>query len=164
MYPVKLGFDEATKRIRTLIKNGHDAEALLTAMFTVEKTFYRTLRQLVISSGFPSSQADILMGKFKGFENIKTVWSCFDPRHQKLADFLKQETLKSIGDAQSMRNKLVHGVGVYSLKDCRDAANKVLVALHDVRETLDLRYGFDGWRPIKRRVKSTLHVKPRVNV
>ncbi len=42
MYPVKLGYKDAVKRVRTLIENGHDAEALLTAMFTAEKTLYRT--------------------------------------------------------------------------------------------------------------------------
>ena len=73
MYPVKLGYKDAVKRVHTLIENGHDAEALLTAMFTAEKTLYRTLRQLVISSGFPSTQADVLMGKFKGIESIKSI-------------------------------------------------------------------------------------------
>jgi hypothetical protein len=149
MYPVKLGYKEAVKRVRTLIKNGHDAEALLTAMFTAEKTLYRTLKQLVLSSGFPSTQADVLMGKFKGIENIKSVWSCFDPKHEKLSDFTNQGTLKSIADAQRMRNKLVHGITVYSQDDCQAAANDVLTALDDLRKTLNHRYGFDGWSVIK---------------
>jgi hypothetical protein len=162
MYPVKLGFEDAVKRVRKLIKNGHDAEALLTAMFTAEKTLYRTLRQLVISSGFPSTQADVLMSKFKGIENIKSVWACFDPKHEKLSDFMKQGSLKSIANAQTMRNKLVHGIAVYSQDDCQVAANDVLTALDDLRITLDQRYGFDGWSAIKRRIKSTLHSDPHV--
>lgn len=162
MYPVKLGYKDAVKRVRALMKNGHDAEALLTAMFTAEKTLYRTLRQLVVSAGFPSTQADILMGKFKGIENIKQIWSCFDPKHEKLSDFVAQGTLKSIADAQTMRNKMVHGIAVYSMADCKSAANDVLSALTDLRNTLDQRYGFDGWSVMKRRVKSTLHADPRV--
>lgn len=162
MYPVKFGYNDAVKRVRALIKNGHHAEALLTAMFTVEKTLYRTLRQLVVSSGFPSTQADVLMGKFKGIENIKSVWSCFDPKHKKLSDFTKQGTLKSIADAQTMRNKLVHGIAVYSQANCQAAANDVLTALDDLRNTLDHRYGFDGWSTMTRRIKSTLHADPRI--
>ena len=162
MYPVKLGYNDAIKRVHALIKNGHDAEALLTAMFTAEKTLYRTLRLLVVSSGFPSTQADTLMGKFKGIENIKSVWACFDPKNEKLSDFTKQGTLKSIADAQTMRNKLVHGIAVYSPAHCQEVTNDVLTALDDLRQTLDQRYGFDGWTVIKRRIKSTLHADPRV--
>ena len=44
MYPVKLGYAEAVLRVKALIQNGHHSEALLTAMFTTEKTLYRTLR------------------------------------------------------------------------------------------------------------------------
>ncbi len=162
MYPVKLGYNDAIKRVKALIKNGHHAEALLTAMFTAEKTLYRTLRQLVVSSGFPSTQADTLMGKFKGIDGIKSVWACFDPKHEKLSDFTKQGTLKSIADAQTMRNKLVHGINVYSQAEYQTVTNDVLTALDDLRKTLNQRYGFDGWALMKRRLKSTLHADPRV--
>lgn len=164
MYPVKLGYVEAVKRVNKLLTNGHDAEALLTAMFTVEKTLYRTLRQLVVSAGFPSAQADLLMGRFKGIENIKQVWPCFDPKHEALSKFVAQASLKSIADAQTMRNKLVHGSAVYSSAQCRTVANDVLVALNDLRTTLQQRYGCDGWSVMKRRVKSKLHSDPRVTI
>ena len=42
MYPVNLGFDAAKDRIRMLISNGHHCEALLTSVFTLEKTIHRT--------------------------------------------------------------------------------------------------------------------------
>ena len=164
MYPVKLGYSEAVKRIRKLLENEHEAEALVTAMFTVEKTLYRTLRQLVLSSGFPSVQADVLMEKFRGIENLKKVWSCFDPKHEALAKFVLQSTLKSISDAQTMRNKLAHGSAVYNLVDCKDTSEELLDALDDLRTTLDARYGFDGWATMKRRIKSTLHADPRVKI
>ena len=44
MYPVSLGLDEALKRIDKLLTNGHSAEALLTAVFTLEKTMRRSLQ------------------------------------------------------------------------------------------------------------------------
>ena len=162
MYPIKLGYPEAVKRIRALLKNGHDAEALLTAMFTLEKTLYRTLRQLVVSAGFPSKQADVLMGKFRGIENIKQVWVCFDPKNETLSAFIPQTTLKTVMDAQTKRNDLVHGKAVYKLSDCRDTAEQVLTALDEIRNLLDVRYGFDGWSPMKRRVKNALHPDARV--
>jgi hypothetical protein len=162
MYPVKLGYTEATKRVHSLIKNGHHAEALLTAMFTVEKTLYRTLRQLVVSAGFPSTQADVLMNKFKGIENIKQVWVCFDPKNEALAKFISQADLKTIMDTQTMRNNMVHGKTVYKLSECEEKAKEVLKALDNIRKLLEDRYGFDGWSTVKRRIKNTLHADPRV--
>jgi hypothetical protein len=102
------------------------------------------------------------MAKFKGIENIKSVWACFDPKHEKLSDFTKRETLKSIADAQTMRNNLVHGKAVYSQATYKAQTDDVLTALDDLRLTLDQRYGFDGWAVIKRRIKSTLHADPLV--
>jgi hypothetical protein len=162
MYPVKLGYTEAVKRVRSLLKNGHDAEALLTSMFTVEKTLYRTLRQLIVSAGFPSSQADTLMGRFRGIENIKQVWACFDPKNEPLSKFIPQTTLKIVMDAQTMRNNMVHGKSVYKLADCRDGAKDVLKALDSIRSLLESRYGCDGWSVARRRIKNTLHADPRV--
>ncbi len=162
MYPVSLGYPEAVKRVRALLKNGHDAEALLTSVFTLEKTLYRTLRQLVVSAGFPSVQADQLMSKFRGIENIKQVWECFDPKHEPLSSFIQKATLKTISDAQAKRNILVHGKQVFKLADCRQTAEDVLDALDEVRSVLEARYGFDGWSKMKRRIKSTLHSDARV--
>jgi hypothetical protein len=162
MYPVKLGYTEATKRVHSLIKNGHHAEALLTAMFTVEKTLYRTLRQLVVSAGFPSTQADVLMNKFRGIENIKQVWVCFDPKNEALSKIIPQTDLKTVMDAQTMRNDMVHGKAVYKLSECEEKAKAVLGALGNIRQLLEDRYGFDGWSIMKRRVKNTLHADPRV--
>lgn len=162
MYPVKLGYPEAVKRVRALLKSGYHAEGLLTAMFTLEKTLYRTLRQLMVSAGFPSKQADVLMSRFRGIENIKQVWVCFDPKNEPLSSFIAQGTLKTVMDAQTMRNDLVHGKAVYDLSDCRDTAKEVLDALDEIRTLLDSRYGFDGWSPIKKRIKSTLHADPRI--
>ena len=54
MYPVSLGVNEARSRIEGLLKNGHHAEALLTSVFTVEKTLKRTLKYIMIRRGFTS--------------------------------------------------------------------------------------------------------------
>lgn len=162
MYPVSAGYPEAIKRIRALLKNGHYAEALLTSVFTLEKTLYRTMRQLVVSAGFPSVKADLLMSKLRGIENIKQTWSCFDPRHEDLSSFVPKATLQIISGAQTKRNELVHGKKVFKLEDCRQTAEDVLVALDEVRGIMEQRYGFDGWSTMTRRIKSTLHADPRV--
>lgn len=164
MYPVKLGFDEAVKHINLLILNGHYAEALLTSVFTCEKTCYRTLRQLVISSGFASVQADKLMRKFRGFEIIKDVWECFDPRHEGLSAFIPKVTLKKIHFAQEMRNKLVHGTRVYSLEKCQVMTTEMLGEIELVRKAFEIRYGYDGWSRVKARKRSKLHTDPRVAI
>ena len=68
MYPVRLGFGTAKKRIVTLVENGHHAEALLTSVFTFEKIIHRTLKQLIVSSGFRSKDAKILLSQIQGFK------------------------------------------------------------------------------------------------
>ncbi|MBT9456713.1 MAG: hypothetical protein IV097_08830 [Burkholderiaceae bacterium] len=164
MYSVKLGFNEAVKRVNALIANGHRAEALLTSVFTCEKTCFRMLRQLVVSSGFASVQADKLMQKFRGFENIKDVWECFDPKHEKLSAFIPKASLDKIKVAQEMRNNLVHGKRVYALAECEAVAKDVLVELEVVRKAFESRYGYDGWSTVKSRKRSKLHTDPRVTV
>jgi hypothetical protein len=162
MYPVRLGYSTAVKRIKKLMSNGHHAEALVTAVFTTEKTFYRVLKKLVISAGFPATQADVVLGAFRGFENVKKAWECFDPKHKRLTVFLSNKQLQTISEAQTMRNRLVHGQSVYKLSKCRDTAERMLVVLEDVRKTFKKRYGFDGWNRIKLREKSYLHSNPMV--
>ena len=39
MYPVRLGYSVAVTRINNLLKNEHDAEALVTSVFTAKKHF-----------------------------------------------------------------------------------------------------------------------------
>ncbi|OGW68080.1 MAG: hypothetical protein A3H49_11755 [Nitrospirae bacterium RIFCSPLOWO2_02_FULL_62_14] len=164
MYPVKLGYDEAVRRIRALIHNGHHAEALVTSVFTIEKTLRRVLRALVILAGFPSTQATVLMGKFDGMDKVKQIWECFDPQLEKLSNFVAPATLQAIAETQTMRNKLVHGSQVFALGKCKDEAERALRALDDLRQTMEDRYGYDGWTKIKARKTSALHLDPRVKV
>lgn len=164
MYPVKYGYQEAVRRINALIENEHHAEALVTSVFTIEKTLRRTLRALIISSGFPSSQATILMSKFDGLNKIKDVWSCFDTSHKKLTDFLPPTTIQAMAETQTKRNHLVHGVKVYKLSECKQEAEKALSVLDIIVTEFNNRYGFDGWTKIKGRKISTLHNKPRVKM
>ena len=63
MYPISLGLDAAILRIEKLNENGHHAEALLTTVFTYEKTLKRTVRIAILARGFSSRQADLLMKK-----------------------------------------------------------------------------------------------------
>src|SRR5258708_5760553 len=129
MYPVRLGYKTAIKRIRRLVKNGHHAEALVTSVFTIEKTLRRVLRALILSAGFPSTQADVLMSKFDGLHKIKEVWECFDPALAKLSDFAPSTVLQAIAETQRMRNDFVHGNRVFALDHCKREAERALVAL-----------------------------------
>ena len=164
MYPVKLGYATAIKRIKKLMANGHHAEALVTTVFTTEKSFYRVLKRLVISAGFPAKQADVVLGAFRGFDNVKKAWECFDPKHERLTAFLSSKQLQTIAEAQSMRNRLVHGQKVYKLSKCRKTAESMLIVLEDVRKAFKKRYGFDGWSPMKLRKASYLHAHPTVKI
>lgn len=84
MYPVSLGFAEAQRRINSLLRNGHAAEALVTSVFTVEKTLRRTLKQLIISAGFTSRQATRILKEYRGLKSLKDHWDLFDPANRKL--------------------------------------------------------------------------------
>jgi hypothetical protein len=133
VYPVKLGYSTAIQRINALTINGHHAEALVTSAFTAEKTLRRTLRQLVVSAGFPSQIADKIISNLRGLEAVKSVWEFYDPKHRKLTDLLAQADWKALKDAAEMRNKLIHGERVYSLSACEQITISVLDALSRVK-------------------------------
>ena len=90
MYPVSLGYSEAINRIQKLLTNGHDAEALVTTAFTVEKTLRRTLRQLIVSAGFTSSAANRLVRNLRGLEAVEGNWDIYDPCQRKLSELVEQ--------------------------------------------------------------------------
>lgn len=164
MYPVRLGYSAAIARINTLLQNGHDAEALVTSMFTAEKTLRRTLRQLVVSAGFTSPIADKLVGGFHGLEAVKCAWEIYDPKHRKLTDLLAPADWRAFTDTAKMRNKLIHGARVYSLAACRQGANDVLAALANVKAALDAEHQYSGWTTARARRTSQLHADPKVRI
>lgn len=164
MYPVRLGYSTAIARINELLSNGHDAEALVTAVFTAEKTLRRTLRQLVVSAGFISTIADKIIGNLRGFDSLKNSWEIYDPNHRKLTDLITPADWKVFKDASEMRNKLIHGERVYSLIACRKSANDVLVALNNVKSFFDTEYGYSGWAIARSRRSSELHKDPKVRL
>ena len=164
MYPVKLGYGEAVRRINQLLKNGHAAEALVTSAFTAEKTLRRTLKQLVVSAGFPSKPAEKMVNRFRGLEALKEGWELFDPKHEALSSIVEKTAWASLKEAQTMRNNFVHGTSVYSLSKCDDAARKVLGALDSIVKTFDGRYGYSGWTTVAIRYKSALHTDPKVKL
>ena len=157
MYPIKLGYSEAIRRIKSLIRNGHYAEALVTSVFTVEKTLRRTLRQLIVSAGFISRHADKIVKKFSGLESIKDNWELYDPEHRKLTTILNQKDWQIIFDAYKKRNDLVHGNRVYNLELCHKLSKQVLDSLDNIKKTLDDNYRYSGWTRGKMRRKSKLH-------
>lgn len=163
MYPVKLGYDEAIKRIRTLIQSGHHAEALLTSIFTVEKTLRRMLKQLMVSAGFRSTDANTLCESLRGIEAIKANWPVFDPSHRSLPSMIPNKQWARIAEGIKMRNKLVHGARVFDLAKCKDQAEAVLDGLDALRTEFKNTYGYDGWDRVAVRRKSQLHTDPKVN-
>lgn len=162
MYPVRLGYSLAIKRINELISNGHHAESLVTSVFTVEKTLRRTFRQLVISSGFNSKYADRVLKLFKGIDSLMKAWDIFDPKHRKLSEILSSDDYRVIKEASNKRNKIIHGEQVLTKEVCKIETQKVLVTLDNVKNKLDLEYGYSGWSLIKSRIKSRLHIDPKV--
>ncbi len=143
MYPIRLGFDEASARVEQLKKNGHHAEALITSVFTFEKTLRRSLRFCAISRGFTSKHCDKLFENM-GFQKMKEVWPCFEKDHKKLHDFIGH-SWQHVQTAVTMRNKLVHGERVYNLSECREYSSHVMAAVIDFRKATIREYGFDSW-------------------
>ena len=161
MYPVRLGYKVAISRINELMKNGHYPEALVTSMFTVEKTLRRTLRQIVVSAGFASKQADKIVGNLKGLDALKNAWELYEPTNKKLTELIPPEDWKQFKDAATMRNKMIHGERVYELKTCKNEAVKVLSALDSLKTNFDNIYGYSGWETFSKRLKARLHSDPK---
>lgn len=162
MYPVSLGYGVAVKRMQAMIANGHHAEALVAVAFTVEKTLRRTLRQLVVSAGFPSRVADKLVGHLRGLDAIKTAWEYYDPRHRSLMEIVNQADWNVCKRLASMRNDLVHGVKVYKLATCAIETAAGLTALDNLKTALETEYGYSGWTRGRARRSSTLHTDPAI--
>jgi hypothetical protein len=155
MYPVSLGFQGAERRIRALLANGHNAEALITSVFTFEKTLRRALRFCAVSRGFTSKQAEALFDNM-GFKDLKEVWPCFEKEHRSLPDFIGNAKWQHVQPAITMRNKLAHGERVYKLTECQQAAERVLDALIEFRAKLVAEIQFDGWSRLPVRSKAAL--------
>jgi hypothetical protein len=159
MYPVSLGFQEAERRINALIANGHHAEALITSVFSFEKTLRRALRFCAVTRGFTSKHAETLFGNMR-FKDLKEVWPCFDKHHRALPEFIGNAKWQHIQPAVTMRNKLAHGERVYKLAECKLAAERVLEALNDFRAKLQAEIQFDGWSRLPVRRKPALQWLP----
>lgn len=162
MYPVRLGFKTAKKRIRNLIQNGHNAEALLTSVFTFEKIIHRTLKQLMVSAGFRNKDAKKILEQVKGFKNQKEIWSCFDPQGRNLPAVIGNKHWQHVNSAITMRNQIVHGARVYDLAECKAMAENIIDLLDQTVSAFNSEYGFDGWSKVAIRRISKLHTNPKV--
>jgi hypothetical protein len=162
MYSVKLGYNDAIKRINALSKNGHEAEALLAVSFTTEKTIRRTFKQLIVSAGFKSTVADQLLRRIKGLQATKDSWEIFEPHHYKLPTIIGENNWGIIHKTAEMRNQLVHGTRVFELKTCRSQTSDALSALDQTKNAFKTNYGFDGWTNLSSRKVSKLHADPKV--
>lgn len=162
MYPVKLGYGEAKIRINQLLQNGHSAEALLTSVFTFEKVIHRTLKQLIVSAGFRSKDAEAILGRAQGFRAQADLWPCFDPDHAKLPEIIGNAHWQHLAKVVKMRNNLVHGSKVYKLSECKAEAVKMLSLLDQTVDSFNSKYSYDGWSRVAVRKKSVLHIDPKV--
>ena len=163
-YFVKEDPIESDRRIQALLAYKFMAEAFLAASFSIEKTLFRTFRQLAISAGFSSNQADQLLKNIQGLEKIKKNWHCFDPHHARLDSILDKEVRKTISEAQAMRNKVVHGIEHYSEMQYHQMTDALLSCEKTIRECFQKRYQYDGWTRMRGRKKSKLHTDPYVKV
>ncbi|MGE0022971.1 MAG: hypothetical protein AB7S70_04990, partial [Hyphomicrobium sp.] len=107
MYPVRLDFAQVIGRIKALQKNGHDAEALVTSIFTLEKLIKRSLRRAIVARGFTIKQADKLLAR-NGFDALVEMWPIFEREHRTLQS-LVGGVWAPIKKAKEMRNAFVHG-------------------------------------------------------
>ena len=155
MYPARLGFKTAIKRINALRKNGHKAEALVTSVFTTEKLMRRSMRFAIKARGFTSKHANHLLDR-KSFHDIKELWSIFDVNHTRLDTILAADWPKLV-EAVTMRNKLVHGVRTYRLSECDQSTARVIKALRSLHKDVKKRYGRDPWDKQTGRRKPQLH-------
>lgn len=164
MYPVRLGYNTAKKRIGNLTKNGHHSESLVTSVFTAEKTIRRTLKQLIISAGFKSTIAFKIIKRLNGIHQLIDAWEIYDPKHRKLSDIVGTNNIKTIKEAAQKRNKLIHGEQVFKLDLCKDETKKVLDTLDKIKNKFDQEYNYSGWTNISARKVSKLHVDPKVKI
>ena len=147
MYPITLGFDEAINRIEALLNNGHNTVALVTSVFTLEKTMRRSLKIAILARGFSLKQSQRFTER-KGFGELKEMWDLFDKDYRTLPAFVGNGHWQHVPGAVAMRNKLVHGAKVYKLAECKLFAGHVLSALKALRATVQTEYGRDPWQRI----------------
>jgi hypothetical protein len=131
-------------------------------VFTAEKTIRRTLRQLIVSSGFKSIIASKVIGRFNGVYQLVDAWELYDPQHRKLTDVVSANDIKIIKEAAQKRNKLIHGEQVFKLDLCKEETKKVIEALDNIKRQFDTEYGYSGWTNIAVRKVSSLHIDPKV--
>jgi hypothetical protein len=141
------------------MRHGHHAEALVTSVFTLEKTIRRSLRSAIIARGFTGKQADQLLSR-KGFEELKSIWEVFEKNHNSLPKFVGNQHWQFVPEAVRRRNQLVHGGRVYSLAECKLYAEHTLAAIRILRARVIDRYGFDPWATQKGRRRSKLQWNP----
>jgi len=150
MYPIKLGFSEAQNRINSLHQNGHYAEALITTVFTFEKSVRRGINYLALARGFTSKYSKTLFENY-GFAKLKTAWPIFDRTNSTLPDFVGS-SWAAVPGAVTMRNKMAHGEKVYDLQKCKVEAVAVMNAVIDLRTNFLDDVGYDLWTklPVRR--------------
>ncbi len=163
MYPVTQGFEQVKQRIESLIINDFYSEALVTSVFTIEKMLRRTLREIIVSAGFTSKNADKIIGN-SGLQSIKNQWLVYEPNGKTLVQILGNDIWNKIDTSSQIRNKLVHGIRSYDDSECKKYAENNIALISEVKHKLDEAYNYSGWSRFSIRRKSILHTNPKIKI
>ncbi len=155
MYPISNGYGEVVTRLEDLTENGHHAEALLAAVFAIEKTLRRALRFCMINRGFTSKHCNSLLAR-SGFGDMQNYWPVFDKAHRTLPEVIGSKNCQLVSDAVKMRNQMVHGLRVLKLEECQDAVSSVRNAMDVLRRRSISELDFDPWSTMPRKIKPSL--------
>lgn len=163
MYPITIGFDGAIERVEQLITNKHSAEALLTAVFTLEKLMKRSMRVAILARGFTWTHTDRILER-KGFQDLKLLWDIYDAEHRELHNVIGNKHWQHIPEALKMRNAIVHGNQTYPLSKCEIFASRVVAAAKSLHRNVLDAYGADPWKELIKPSKSALKWRRVFNV
>lgn len=164
MYSVRLGYNNAVRRINKLIKNNHNSESFVTTVFTIEKTIRRSVTELIISAGFKSKLARKYVKSLSGQNRLIIQFEFFDPLNRDFDELFTRDLRIKINEWGTMRNKIVHGERVYGIDLLKKATKDALEALEKLKDSLTSHYDYDGWEKLTVRKKSTLHQKPTIKI
>jgi hypothetical protein len=148
MWVQTLGLDEAMKRIKALLENGHSAEAMVTSIFTLEKLIKRATRRVIRQSGKSVEESKRLVDK-PGFDELCKLWAKYDPDGEGPEALISAADWKKALETKQMRNDPVHGRKVFGLKNCKDRSRHILKVLKKLRDEYTDLYGSDPWKRLK---------------
>ena len=151
MYSVRLGFKNANKRIKRLIKNKHYPEAVIVTFATGEKMIRRTMKQLIVDSGQSKKKATKIVNSIRTIKDLNKNWKDYNSKKKRLVEIVGNKNWESFMTARKMRNDFIHGSKVYSKKEAKEVSQSMFKALDEFNNNLIVEHQFSGWEKIKKR-------------